>query len=444
MPIEQPLSRAFPADLAARVEAGWTELVAGDYSPPPLPNLAQLKELFEVSYLVGMETDEARPLKFMLCCSRDHDEIPRRAGGSPIQSWVLAPERLFNIQELRRLAAVTDIDSSAIWIGFADDKSDKLMVRGLVNLGKSWSVARNAFAYHYDELPHALLVRVTAPGRLAIYQSGYRIAALSGGHLELGAFNIPWMDLLGAAPLFEEGQNTLRQLITAPKHEYVGQWHPFETLAYKNCILAILNGMQLAGHGGALILKSQSCGVVESECVRIKYGLTAGGDSLKSHFIEFMNARHRHGDLLWLSEWGKEAAPSEQEITLASFPLGPLQQKVAQVCTFIGSLAGTDGAIVLGTDLIVEGFGTEIVLDKVKPAKAFQVDDPMQRTGLEELDIEQLGMRHRSAIRLCGTDSNLAVFVVSQDGGVSFVWNKDGNVCFKRGIATTNMNMLLA
>ena len=436
--------RAFPADLATKVAEEWPYLIAGDYTPPPIPCLAQLKELFEVAYFAGMETDEMRPLRFMLCCSNSLDEIPRRTGAGPIESWALTSERPFNIQEIRRLAAVTDIDSSAIWIRFPDDESDRLMIRGLVNLGRSWSVARNAFAYHYDELPHALIVRITAPGRMVIYQSGYRMAALSSGNLEFGRSKMGWMDMMGANPLFEEGHNAVRKLIAAPTHEHVKQWHEFEWLAYVNCILAVLNGMQLAGHGGALILKSHHCDLVKSGCVRIKYGMTVGSDSLRSHFVEFMNARHKHGDMVWKSEWQTDTAPSEQEIELASFPLRGLQQKVAQASGFVGSLAGTDGAIVLRTDLTVEGFGTEIVLDKVKPAKAFQVDHPMQKEGLRECDTEQMGMRHRSAIRLCGTEPNLAVFVVSQDGGVSLVWSKDGNVYFKSGITTTNMNMLLA
>ena len=435
---------AFPADLAAKVAEGWPHLIAGDYSPPPLPKPAQLKELFEVAYLAGMETDEMRPLRFMLCCSRGPDEIPRRVGAGPIESWALAPERPFNVQEIRRLAAVTNIDSSAIWIRFSADEPGKLMIHGLVNLGRSWSVARNAFSYHYDELPHALIVRVTAPGRMVVYQSGYRMAALSSGNLEFGGMKMAWMDIMGASPLFEEGHKAVRKLITAPTHEHPKQWHEFEWLAYVNCILAVLNGIQFAGHGGALILKSQRCDLVNSGCVRIKYGLAAGGESLRNHFVEFMNARHRHGDMVWLSEWQNDAAPSEQEIALASFPLRGLQQRVAQASGFVGSLAGTDGAIVMRSDLTVEGFGTEIVLDKVKPAKAFEVDDPMQKEGLRELDTEQMGMRHRSAIRLCGTEPCMAVFVVSQDGGVSLVWSKDGNAYFKAGITTTNMNMLLA
>lgn len=444
MSAEEHSTAAFPADLAAKVTEGWPYLVAGDYCPPPLPNLAQLTELLEVAYFAGMETDEARPLRFMLCCSRDSEQIPHRDGAEPVGSWELSPKRPFSVQEIRRIAAVTDLDSSAIWIRFSGDESSNLMIRGLVNLGRSWAVARNAFSYHYDELPHALMVRVTAPGRMTIYQSAYRMASLMGGNLEIGGLKMAWMDMLGASGLFEEGHKALRKLITAPSHEHVKQWHEFESLAYVNCILAILNGMQLAGHGGALILKGARCDLVESGCVRMKYGLAAGGDSLRNHFIEFMNSRHKHGNMVWLSEWQKDDAPTEQEVALASFPLRGLQQKVAQACTFVGSLAGTDGAIVLRTDLTVEGFGTEIVLDKVKRAKTFKVDHPMQREGLLELDTEQMGMRHRSAIRLCGTEPNLAVFVVSQDGGVSLVWSKDGDVYFKSGVSTTNMNMLLA
>ena len=391
-----------------------------------------------------METDELRPLRFMLCCTPDSDPIGRQGDRRPVESWALAPARPFNIQEIRRLAAVTDLDSSAIWVRFSNGPSEKLEIRGLVNLGRTWSVARNAFAYHYDPLPHALLVRVTAPGRMVIYQGNYCMAKLSGGKLEVGAMRMAGLDLLGADSLFKEGRKVLRTLIVTPGHEPLREWHGFEWLAYVNCILAVVNGMQLAGHGGALILKSIRCKLVQTELVRIKYGLEEGRDHLKNRFVEFMNSRHKHGDMFWLSEWQKERAPNQQQLELASFQLRETQQQLARTCSFVGELARTDGAVVLNTDLTVEGFGTEIVLDKVKRAKAYEVDEPLDRKARRELDSEQKGMRHRSAIRLSATEPNLAVFVVSQDGGVSLVWNKDGDVCFKSGITTTNMNMLLA
>ena len=59
-------------------------------------------------------------------------------------------------------------------------------------------------------------------------------------------------------------------------------------------------------------------------------------------------------------------------------------------------------------------------------------------------DSEERGMRHRSAIRLCAANSNVAAFVVSQDGGVTLVWNRQGRVYVKSGITTTNVNMIFA
>jgi len=59
-------------------------------------------------------------------------------------------------------------------------------------------------------------------------------------------------------------------------------------------------------------------------------------------------------------------------------------------------------------------------------------------------DSEESGMRHRSAIRLCAANSYVAAFVVSQDGGVTLVWNRQGRVYVKSGITTTNVNMIFA
>lgn len=119
------------------------------------------------------------------------------------------------------------------------------------------------------------------------------------------------------------------------------------------------------------------------------------------------------------------------------------QRRLTETCMFIGNLAGSDGAIVLGTGLKVRGFGAEILLDKAKRSKVYMVKDSLARTK-EEGDSESFGMRHRSAIRLCGAAVGLAVFVVSQDGGVSLVWNDNGDSCYKSGIQTTNANMVLA
>jgi hypothetical protein len=65
---------------------------------------------------------------------------------------------------------VGNVEASAVWIRFSTDEENPIQIARLINLGWSWSVARNALGYHYEPLPHALLVRVSGPGRLAVYQ----------------------------------------------------------------------------------------------------------------------------------------------------------------------------------------------------------------------------------------------------------------------------------
>ena len=133
----------------------------------------------------------------------------------------------------------------------------------------------------------------------------------------------------------------------------------------------------------------------------------------------------------------------EETVRLMATEIQEAQRRLTESCMFIGNLAGTDGAIVLSTDLRVRGFGAEILLDKAKRSKVYVVEDPLSRTK-EEGDSESFGMRHRSAMRLCSATGGLAVFVVSQDGGVSLLWNDNGDSCYKSGIQTTNANMVLA
>jgi len=432
----------FPLDLANQVHKKWTTTIGGEYTPPPLSSDQQLQTLLEVAYLAGMETDEARHLQFTLCCTPIVDSVRRHHQESTVEAWPFVSDRAFDVQEVRRLAAVTDLDTSAIWVRFSDKPDQALAVHGLMNLGPSWANARNAFTYHYDTLPEALLIRVPAPGRVMVYQGQYLIASLQSGNLQDGETFTP-IGLLGAYPLFTEGHDLLRAEIPEPRHEDPREWHEFEWLAYVNTVLAIVNSIQLYGHGGAVIFASENCKFIEEEYVKIKYRLPTATNYLKKHFVDFMTLRHQLGDMWWLTEAEDKNAPKESEMRLTDYSLQEVQRRLAETCEFVGGLSGTDGAIVLRTDLSIEGFGTEILLDKARRSRVFKVSDPIGKTR-EELDSEQFGMRHRSAMRLCSMVPELVVFVISQDGGVSLVWNDKGDTCFKSGLKTTNINMVLA
>lgn len=431
----------FPHDLAKQIREKWTTTIVGEYVPPHLPIARHLEVLLEVAYLVSQETDEARQLNFTLCCTPIVESIQRQHQESLVEVWPFVSDRPFDVQELKRLAAVTNLDTSAIWVRFSDNSDQPLAIHGLLNLGPSWANARNAFTYYYETLPDALLVRVQAPGSLSVYQGQYLIASLQSGKLQSNEI-VP-IGLLGVYPLFTEGHGLLRDNIPEPKHEETREWHEFEWMAYVNTVLAIINSVHIRGHGGAIIFACKNCKFIEEDFVKVKYGLSNAIIPLKNHFTNFMTLRHQLGDMLWLTETKHKDAPTEANVKLTDYSLQEAQRRLAETCKFIGGLSGTDGAVILRTDLSIDGFGTEILLDKAPRTKVYKMIDPATRVK-EEFDSEQFGMRHRSAMRLCSVVRDLAVFVISQDGGISLVWNDHGKTCFKSELKTTNMNLALA
>jgi len=435
------LSYSFPRDFAETLREVWDNLIGGQYTPPPLPSARHLQVFLETLYLASMETDEARSLQFTACATPKSMDVLHDDRDNYIEAWPFYEDRQFNVQEIRRLSTATHLDSSAIWVRFPINENEPLSIHGLVNFGSSWAYARKGYQYHYDQIPHAFILRAEGPGRLVAYQGRSRVAALFGGEV-VRPEGVSVFDLTGAFPVFSEARDLLRPDVVPPQYEIAREWHEFEWIAVINTILSIVNTIQQNGHGGALIVVSQMCDL--HDLLRMKYELSQDTNDLRQRFVHFLNLRHKYGDMVWPPQF-KRGAPEvpEETVRLMATEIQEAQRRLTETCMFVGNLAGTDGAIVLGTDLKVRGFGAEILLDKAKRSKVSVVKDSLKRTK-EEGDSESFGMRHRSAMRLCGATAGLAVFVVSQDGGVSLLWNDNGDSCYKSGIHTANANMVLA
>ena len=325
-----------------------------------------------------METEEARTLRFTACATPESFDALQEGEAEPIEVWPFTKDRQFSVQEIRRLASATYLDSSAIWVRFPADENGPLAIHGLINFGSSWAHARRGYQYHYHQIPHALLLRAEGPGRLMAYQGQYRVAALIGGQI-IEAGSISTFDLIGAHPLFSEAHDLLRTDVVPPEYEIPREWHQFEWIAIINVILSIVNTIQMNGHGGALILASKSCDL--NDFLRIKYKLSDEANNLRKHFVHFLNLRHKYGDMIWPPQF-KKGAPevAEETIRLTISELLDVQRKLTETCMFVGNLAGIDGSIVIGTDLKVKGFGSEILLDKASVTKVFEVREPLSET----------------------------------------------------------------
>ena len=96
-------------------------------------------------------------------------------------------------------------------------------------------------------------------------------------------------------------------------------------------------------------------------------------------------------------------------------------------------LAGTDGAIVLGTDLSLHGFGTMIDNAPVDETRLRFIDGNDETISHASI-IENKGMRHQSALSFVMREEGVVVFVVSQDGPITVLENRGGVVRCEKGL----------
>lgn len=433
----------YPKNIAKILTKRWNQYIGGDYTPPILPPPKILEIILDYAFYASLETEEDRPVRFNLCINSSSYELKRQYSKSnDLEIWKFTEPRTFTIQEIRRLSVATNFQTSAIWVRYSKDKTNKLFITGIINLGESWEKARNAVSYNYENLPDALLVKVESPGKILIYQGNNCVETFIKGQIRKRESVPELMDLYGAYKLFNETQKLLRPRIKRPKHEYIKKWHEFEWLSIFNTVLAIVNTIQNNGHGGTLIYTNKSKDLLKSGFIKCKYTFPINNNILASRYINFINIRHQLGDLWYLKEYENKTV-SEKNIQILDAKFTSALDKLTETCSFIGNLSGSDGAIIINTDFSIIGFGSEISLEKLSNFIVYKVNDPIKKSRIK-LDSEQFGMRHRSALRLVSSTIDTVAFVISHDGGVSFIWKEEGKVYFKENVKTTNQNIILA
>lgn len=417
-------SYRFPRDLALVVSDRWNNLVAGDYSPPACPPTEMLRHLFEVSYLAANCPEEARFPRFNIIATPKNTDV-KPDGFNLIRFDELRP---FSVQEVRRLAPSVDLAKSSIWVGWDDDGWS---IVGMVDLGTSWHRAKNGLSYRY-RAPRDLFVQVDRPGRVKVNQGPYHIATLEDGFItgdngiDLGLF---------FHPIAASGIRSLEKSIEYPAYELPREFSDFEFIALINTYSAIAAEISTGRHGGTIIFNLEYDADALEE-LRIKYPCRSS--ILREAFVTFMSARNVQGDYGALYDDGHGVPDSE--LNNAEIVSRDAYDALVEATRFVAGLSGCDGAIVLQSDLTLIGFGAEILSDiegsvDIVEGKAEFPDD------LQECNIQQFGMRHRSAVKLASRTDAYRVIAVSQDGPISGIYKKGERVFVEKGISTTNRNL---
>lgn len=412
----------FPRDLAQAISAHWDNLVAGEYVTPPCPPKALLRKILESCYLAAGAPEEGRYPQFNAVISPKGIKKLDEA----LTLYEFDAKRPLSAEEIRRLAPATDLRKSAIWITFDEHDAN---IAGLCDLGTSWHRARTGLIYSY-RVPPALIIQVDRPGRMKVYQGQYAVGGLADGELLIHRIDFPLF-------LHESVHNaipTLWDKFAPPELEQPRDYENFWFTAHCNIFSAIANSISLSGHGGMLVILEAGASI-PNDVVRTKYPCRSS--ALHNAFIHFINTRNTTADFWTASEMGQswEGNPHKAELALIS-----ATEHLVEAVRFVAQTAGCDGAILLTSDLHLLGFGAEIRAEMEADMSVSQVTDEM-RGDSRSCDIEQFGMRHRSAIKLVSKLQSTRVLAVSQDGPISAVWAKDGEVKIRKGVPLGNMNI---
>ncbi|HUL74815.1 MAG TPA: hypothetical protein VLT86_17010 [Vicinamibacterales bacterium] len=429
---------AFPGTLADEIARRWQTFAPG--AAPPLPAPAQLRHLLETAFYASLEREEGRDLHFVLCCT-PAAEILRDGFGEAVPVAPLVSPRPFNVEEIRSLAPAVSPANAAILVRWSPDRVDAAAceIAGILHVGAHLARARSGRSFHYRPAPSGLVIDVREAGELHVYQGSVKLAAMKGGRLhDQIAFSA--LEFLPISDILTRGEQALRPGITPPARPPGGESSDFAWTALLNTILCIVNGVKEHGHGGTVLLVAP-----DSEWslpVRMKYDIDERARVLGQRFVRFLNVgfalmdrqRRRRNDR---QTSGAAAIAALQTAAYAA------EADLADAADLISRWSAVDGAVVLGSDLRVLGFGAEIVLDAAKPVKAFEVSGALSDGATwPSVDSESFGMRHRSALRCVAVAERTAAFVVSQDGTVSFFWKQGGEVHLKRDVNTANPNVI--
>jgi hypothetical protein len=268
------------------------------------------------------------------------------------------------------------------------------------------------------------IVHVTGPGQLAVRCAGKLVGALERGLLVdamMDVFESEWLPAL-----FEREREQIRA-----EHAARQAGAPSPTLVEHSLVARVGQHMlrrsiQLvrgARHGGMILLVDAALGPTSFDGLRLKY---------RFHQDE---PAHRYRTLLFLILERVAAATSKASVEWADFAedaspdLQRLEAAVFEMSRAIANLTAIDGAVVLDKRLGLVGFGAEVSPELPGPSRVWRALDAEGRDR-EPDDIENVGTRHRAAYRFVQHHARGLAIVISHDGGVSFVANRDQEVVF--------------
>ena len=432
----------YPADLARLVRDRWTD-APGPQGVEPPPDPAALEGFFAACYQAGMLREEERPVVFRAILAEPTLFDPEGRPPEGLQRLEFPRPLPFGPRQLRRLSVAADEQRTLIGVRRGQD--GELRIWGLVNSGTRWLRDVQGGRRAGTPLPPEPVVHVDAPGSIEAYKGQELVGKLQEGRLSgsrVDPFESEWLPgrFSGLLNGFTERHEAARDRARELSGE---RWAPLEpTLPSKiarRMMKRVISVVRDARHGGTVIyLPPQNVGDVSHTgdifrghpCIDLGYPFADVRTRLRLPSIveDLLNRLARlHGTTDHERE--PEAVGWEEFEATTDHDIETLDEALFETAHLIAGLAATDGAVVMGTNNELLGFGGMISGRLPDVESVWRALDPEGETAAEE-GTGDVGARHRSAYRLCGALPGSVAVVISQDGGMRFVSQKDDRVTY--------------
>jgi len=405
----------YPPDLADHVRKQWP---SGRVLRLPFD---QLSEALSVSYHASLTFEETRPTRFRLLLTPP-GELPE--AGVPNQGVLrlaFDQPRALTAEELRQLAPATPFETSLIGASPVDGK---LRIWGIAHSGPAWLAPTWGGRQVVPNWTYDPILHVTGPGLLAVRCAGKLVGALERGALVDGTVDVFESRWLPA--LFGHEREEIQRA-----HAALQAGAPSPTAATQLLIGRVAQQMlrrtiQLvlgSRHGGLLLVVDAPDDAPADSLVglNVKYRFDQSEPprryrTLLLQLLDRLAASTLNPQVDW-SDFARDTSAELQGI----------EQSIFELSRVFAGLAAIDGAVVLNKRWAVIGFGAEVSSEMPPPVRVWRALDS-DGTTREERPVEDVGTRHRAAYRFVRQHPTGLALVVSADGGVSFVANRDGDV----------------
>ncbi len=406
---------AYPPDLGRYIEAHWPA------SSRLTLSSTLLDDALSVAFHASLLVEEMRATRFRLLLTAP-EQLPE--DGIPNQGVLrlrFDRSRPLRAEELRRLAPAVPFETALI---AAHPEQGKLRIWGVAHSGPAWLAPAWGGRSLVPNWTYDPIIHVTAPGQLAVRCAGQLIGALERGLLVDAALDV--FDSLWLPAMFERERQVVQEEHAARQARTFAPTSVEHSLIGKVAQQMLRRAIQLirgARHGGLILIADTRRHAAPLSGLRLKYSLTQDEPShryrtLLFQILEAVAAATDKDSVGWL-DFAESASPRFEE----------LEQAVFEQSRVLANLAAIDGALVLDKRFGVLGFGAEVSAELPTPDQVWRAKDTEGQMRSAE-EIENVGTRHRAAYRFVNDHPDGLAVVISQDGGVSFVANRDGQVVF--------------